>query len=267
MATPANPLDPLAEIATPAALTDWLDGLDCADLAPGFIARGLLGQALLDAEPELIAELAGPDQRLITRQVQRLRGRQSALTPALTRAELAAGADHCRALGRDWQAQPWLPGLLATWPGPVAHEVQALGDLLDRGQAAGALWQLKDLAEVLIKVPALIHLLDEAERELGRLDMFSGYVPNIDLFIRMHVLKEATQSSRIEGTRTNIAEALQAHEEIALDRRDDWEEVQNYVAAMNEAVARLAELPLCARLIRDTHRPLLAGVCGPSTRY
>ena len=115
-------------------------------------------------------------------------------------------------------------------------------------------WQIEDMA--------LIRLLGEAERELGRLDMFSGYVPNIDLFIRMHVLKEATQSSRIEGTRTNIAEALQAREEIALDRRDDWEEVQNYVAAMNEAVARLAELPLCARLIRDTHRTLLQGVRG-----
>ena len=156
MATPVNPLDPLAEINNAEALTDWLDGLDCADLAPRFIAHRLLGQALLDADPEAIAELCGPDQRIITKQLQRLRDRQHALTPALTRAELVAGANHCRALGRDWQAQTWLPGLLTTWPGPIAHEVQALGDLLDRGQAAGALWQLRDLAGVLIKVPALI---------------------------------------------------------------------------------------------------------------
>ena len=44
---------------------------------------------------------------------------------------------------------------------------------------------------------ALLHLLGQADRELGRLDMYSEYIPNIDLFIRMHVLKEATQSSRI----------------------------------------------------------------------
>ncbi|MNT85073.1 hypothetical protein D3C72_2251930 [compost metagenome] len=47
-------------------------------------------------------------------------------------------------------------------------------------------------------------LLSKADRQLGRLDMYSEYIPNIDLFISMHVLKEATQSSKIEGTQTNI---------------------------------------------------------------
>ena len=65
----------------------------------------------------------------------------------------------------------------------------------------------------------LIQLLGQADRELGRLDMYSEYVPNIDLFISMHVLKEATQSSKIEGTQTNMEEALLDKEDLALDKR------------------------------------------------
>jgi len=109
---------------------------------------------------------------------------------------------------------------------------------------------------------SLLQLLGQADRELGRLDMYSEYIPNIDLFIRMHVLKEATQSSKIEGTQTNMEEALLDKEDVALDKRDDWEEVQNYVAAMNEAVAKLQKLPFSSRLIRETHRTLMQGVRG-----
>jgi Fic family protein len=109
---------------------------------------------------------------------------------------------------------------------------------------------------------ALLQLLGQADRELGRLDMYSEYIPNIDLFIRMHVLKEASQSSKIEGTQTTMEEALLDKVDVALDKRDDWEEVQNYVAAMNEAVDRLKALPFSARLIRETHKTLMQGVRG-----
>lgn len=108
----------------------------------------------------------------------------------------------------------------------------------------------------------LIQLLGQADRELGRLDMYSDYIPNIDLFIRMHVLKEATQSSKIEGTQTNMEEALLEKEDVALDKRDDWEEVQNYVAAMNGAIAKLRKLPISSRLIMETHKTLMKGVRG-----
>lgn len=108
----------------------------------------------------------------------------------------------------------------------------------------------------------LLQLLGQADRELGRLDMYSDYIPNVDLFIQMHVLKEATQSSKIEGTQTNMEDALLDKEHISLDKRDDWEEVQNYVAAMNEAIDKLKTLPFSARLARETHQTLLQGVRG-----
>ena len=107
----------------------------------------------------------------------------------------------------------------------------------------------------------VIRLLSKADRHLGRLDMYSEYV-NIDLFIRMHIAKEATQSSKIEGTQTNMEEAFLSKEEIAYEKRDDWEEVQNYISAMNEAVKLLHRLPFSSRLIKQTHKILLQGVRG-----
>lgn len=107
----------------------------------------------------------------------------------------------------------------------------------------------------------VIQLLSKADRQLGRLDMYSEYV-NIDLFIRMHIAKEATQSSKIEGTQTNIEDAFLNKEEIAYEKRDDWEEVQNYISAMNEAVKLLHRLPFSSRLIKQTHKILLQGVRG-----
>ena len=115
-------------------------------------------------------------------------------------------------------------------------------------------WELDDMG--------LITLLGQADRELGRLDMFSEHIPDLDLFIRMHVIKEATQSTRIEGTRTNVDEALRRKADVAPERRDDWEEVHNYVTAMNEAIKGLEDLPLSSRLIRGTHAALMKGVRG-----
>lgn len=107
----------------------------------------------------------------------------------------------------------------------------------------------------------LLNLLSKADRQLGRLDMYSEYV-DIDLFISMHIAKEAEQSSKIEGTQTNIKEVFLEKENIAHERRDDWEEVQNYIAAMNEAVKMLHTLPFSSRLIKNAHKILLRGVRG-----
>ena len=108
----------------------------------------------------------------------------------------------------------------------------------------------------------LLNLLSQADRHLGRLDMYSEYIPNLDLFTSMHVLKEATQSSKIEGTKTNIEEALLNKEDIVEEKKDDWEEIQNYISALNSSINKLKDLPFSSRLIKHAHKILLKGVRG-----
>ncbi len=98
--------------------------------------------------------------------------------------------------------------------------------------------------------PQINTLLEQASKALAELNSFSLIVPDIDLFIRMHIIKEANQSSRIEGTQTHIDEVLAKKESIDPEKRDDWQEVQNYIQALNSALDELQQLPLSMRLLK-----------------
>ncbi len=96
--------------------------------------------------------------------------------------------------------------------------------------------------------PLIDVLLEDATRLVGELNAYSHLIPDVDFFIRMHILKEATTSSRIEGTQTNFDEAVLPVEEIAPERRDDWLEVQNYTKSM--------------RLLCEAHAILMSSARG-----
>lgn len=106
-------------------------------------------------------------------------------------------------------------------------------------------------------------LLSQADRALGRLDGSVQTLPNPDLFVFMYVRKEAVLSSQIEGTQSSLQDLLAAEARLFDPRLPrDVDEVVNYVRAMNHGLARLGDLPVSVRLIRELHSELMRGVRG-----
>lgn len=112
--------------------------------------------------------------------------------------------------------------------------------------------------------PKINVLLERANQELGKLEMYSQRIPNIDLYIQMHISIEANKSSKIEGTKTTIEEDLIDIRDLVPEKRDDQQEVKNYIAAMNHGINRIKDdqFPISTRLIKEIHEKLLFGVRG-----
>ena len=102
----------------------------------------------------------------------------------------------------------------------------------------------------------MAELLARANRQLGLLEGASARIPNVGLFASMYVRKEALVSSQIEGTQATLEDILDPAAES--NANQDVAEVVRYVRAIEHAVNRLKDLPLCSRLLREAHAKLLA---------
>jgi len=107
-----------------------------------------------------------------------------------------------------------------------------------------------------------LSLLSQADRSLGRLNGLASIISDPDLFVYLYVRKEALLSSQIEGTQCSLEDILVEMEHKPTQTGNDIEEVSNYVAAMNDGLSRLQEMPISTRLIREMHAVLMRGVRG-----
>ena len=105
-----------------------------------------------------------------------------------------------------------------------------------------------------------VSLLVEANKQLAVLESIAARIPNVNLFVSMYVRKEALMSSQIEGTQATLEDVLDPMIDENVNR--NVADVINYIKATEYAVKRLSELPLCNRLIKETHSILMEGVRG-----
>jgi len=106
----------------------------------------------------------------------------------------------------------------------------------------------------------MISLLMDATKALATLDTLSSYIPNMNLFVSMYVRKEALLSSQIEGTQATLEDVLDPL--IEKNANQNVADVINYIKATEFALERLNTLPLCNRLIKETHEVLMKDVRG-----
>jgi Fic family protein len=99
--------------------------------------------------------------------------------------------------------------------------------------------------------------LDRASRFLSKLDGITQLLPDLDFFIFMYIMKEATKSNEIEGTQASMSDVIKTTAEISSDLPDDVNRILHYIKAMNYGLDRIKTLPLSLRFIREIHNLLL----------
>lgn len=106
----------------------------------------------------------------------------------------------------------------------------------------------------------IVSLLVKANSQLAVLESVATRIPNVELFVSMYVRKEALMSSQIEGTQATLEDVLDPMLDANTNR--NVADVVNYIKATEFAIERLQTLPLCNRLIKETHAVLMEGVRG-----
>lgn len=105
--------------------------------------------------------------------------------------------------------------------------------------------------------PKIDVLLEDTARQIGELNVYATLIPDIEYYIKAHIAIEATMSSRIEGTNTNIDEVFKDKEYIDPEKRNDYLEIHSYIKAMDYGIERLETFPLSVRLTKEMHKILL----------
>ena len=106
----------------------------------------------------------------------------------------------------------------------------------------------------------MLSLLTGATKALATLDTLATHIPNMNLFVSMYVRKEALLSSQIEGTQATLEDVLDPL--IEKNANQNVADVVNYIKATEFALDRMNSLPLCNRLLKETHAVLMQGVRG-----
>ncbi len=106
--------------------------------------------------------------------------------------------------------------------------------------------------------PDILIKAAQAERLVGKLDGITHNLPDADFFLSMYVVKDATYSAQIEGTRATIIDALEMDAGVNI-KDTDAQDILHYIKALNYGIARLKDFPFSLRFIREIHKELMTG--------
>ncbi|WP_372751626.1 Fic family protein [Labilibaculum sp.] len=101
-------------------------------------------------------------------------------------------------------------------------------------------------------------LLESAMLELGELNAYSKFFPNIEQHLPMFIAQEVIASNLIEGNKCNLQQAFIDDNSKSFKSLYAQKEISNHIKAICWGVDELKKFPLSVRLIKDAHRILCA---------